>query len=865
MNKPKHKLVAIVFTDIAGFTELTSKNEPAALELLNTQRNILKPIVKKHNGEWLKELGDGLLLTFSTITEAVNCSIDIQKSSENIPNLKLRIGIHQGEVITSGDDVLGDDVNIASRIEPFASIGGVAVSGRVNASLERNPEFDTVFLGEPDLKGVFQSVKVYSIISHGLPKGKPLVNEEDKKDLNENIQVNKVKSKTNLFLILLLFIVFLLFYNYKKTPEISLEDNLEKIVERFDNGDNYFVFKETKKLLDIYPKNKLLKRYFEKSTYPINIKSDSLPALVLIKYGVDTLWNEIGLTPIDSIRVPWFKGKYDFQLKFKVNNRIIVATPNRSGEFNFRNIEEYPNDHAIIPETKNNMMFLPGINFGNISIETFSISKTEVSNKEFQDFVNNGGYEQKEYWDFPISVGGVKYSFEESIKRFVDKYGQYGPANWSYGQYADNTENFPVTGISWFEARAYAKYKGFKLPNIFQWLSSAGLSGFVSDLPDISRSNLKSSHLWEVSDSRGENYFGVKNIAGNVREWTTNPQGEEKNKFSILGGSYRDNSYSFNNYHGVSPFDRSIGNGFRVVKSGNSNELELLDNLVVDYIERDILSENDVSDDVFNIYKEQFSYDPYDLDPIVDSIFNYENYIAYRFQLTPAYKNNEPLHGYVIYSNKYNAKLKPIIQFPSAWAIGSNSDDWIIEFAIKNYNYLLAEGYAIICPVYYSTYNRYKILKTWWANESEDYKNTIIKIGKDYKRSIDFIESKNDFDFENLSYMGYSWGSIMSNILLAIDDRVKCAFICAGGLQVQKSKPEIDPALFTRRITIPVMHITGKNDGIFDYQNSQIPMQELLGTPLENQEMIILEGVGHIIPEDIMIENHLRWLEQYAK
>ena len=96
------------------------------------------------------------------------------------------------------------------------------------------------------------------------------------------------------------------------------------------------------------------------------------------------------------------------------------------------------------------------------------------------------------------------------------------------------------------------------------------------------------------------------------------------------------------------------------------------------------------------------------------------------------------------------------------------------------------EGYAVICPVYFSTYNREKTLKTWWANESDLYKNTIIKIGKDFRRSIDFIESRNEFDINYLSYIGYSWGSIMSNILLAIDTRVKTAFICAGGLQVQK-------------------------------------------------------------------------------
>ena len=170
MKEFKRKLAAIVFTDIVGFTKLSASNEPAALELLNKQRDILKPIVGKYSGEWLKEIGDGLLLTFNTNIEAVLCSIAIQESTKSIPELDLRIGIHQGEVVFQGDDVVGDDVNIAARIEPFANPGGIAISGRVNASLERDPEFKTHYLGQPQLKGVSQTVKAYCIISHGLPE-----------------------------------------------------------------------------------------------------------------------------------------------------------------------------------------------------------------------------------------------------------------------------------------------------------------------------------------------------------------------------------------------------------------------------------------------------------------------------------------------------------------------------------------------------------------------------------------------------------------------------------------------------------------------------------------------------------------------
>ena len=188
-NNPKRKLSAIVFTDIVGFTELSAKNEPAALDLLNKQRELLKPIVEKHEGAWLKEMGDGLLLTFNTSIEAVNCCIEIQNVSKETPDLTLRIAIHQGEVVIQGNDVIGDDVNIASRIEKYASPGGIAISGRVNASLERDPEFSTNFLGSPNLKGVSQDVKIYSIISHGLPDSVPIEEHQPQKKhkMNWNI------------------------------------------------------------------------------------------------------------------------------------------------------------------------------------------------------------------------------------------------------------------------------------------------------------------------------------------------------------------------------------------------------------------------------------------------------------------------------------------------------------------------------------------------------------------------------------------------------------------------------------------------------------------------------------------------------
>ena len=170
MDDQKRKLAAIVFTDIVGFTKLTAKDQTLASSLLTKQREAFKPIVESHGGTWLKEMGDGLLLIFDTVTEAVNCCIKIQEEAKTIEQMVLRIGIHQGEILMLENDVIGDDVNVASRIEAFSAPGGIAISGKVYDAIVREMHYQTKYLGKPKLKGVGQEVTVYCIISHGLPE-----------------------------------------------------------------------------------------------------------------------------------------------------------------------------------------------------------------------------------------------------------------------------------------------------------------------------------------------------------------------------------------------------------------------------------------------------------------------------------------------------------------------------------------------------------------------------------------------------------------------------------------------------------------------------------------------------------------------
>jgi class 3 adenylate cyclase len=169
MSQPTRKLAAIMFTDIVGFTDLTATDEAIALKLLQWQRETFQPLIAEHGGEWLKEIGDGLLLSFASSQDAVRCAIRIQDVVGEVPNLKLRIGIHQGDIVQDGADILGDGVNMASRIEAVAPAGGIAFSEKVQQDIAGYPELETVSLGEYSLKGASRPVTLYCLAPYGLP------------------------------------------------------------------------------------------------------------------------------------------------------------------------------------------------------------------------------------------------------------------------------------------------------------------------------------------------------------------------------------------------------------------------------------------------------------------------------------------------------------------------------------------------------------------------------------------------------------------------------------------------------------------------------------------------------------------------
>ena len=152
-----------MFTDMVGFSAIMSRDNSRALNLLQANKKIHKVSLKKHNGQWLKEIGDGVLASFDTVTDAVFCAWDILQQAQDVEDLNLRIGLHLGEVEISGGDIYGDGVNIASRVESIAKSGKVFLSESIYNNIRNNSSIQTSFEGEHQLKNIPNPIRIFSI------------------------------------------------------------------------------------------------------------------------------------------------------------------------------------------------------------------------------------------------------------------------------------------------------------------------------------------------------------------------------------------------------------------------------------------------------------------------------------------------------------------------------------------------------------------------------------------------------------------------------------------------------------------------------------------------------------------------------
>jgi serine/threonine protein kinase len=652
---------------------------------------------------------------------------------------------------------------------------------------------------------------------------------------------------------------------------------IERLVEQ-NLGDFTEPYKLAESAEKYIPNDPKLAELISKCSLNINIKTEPPGADIYVKEykAPGSEWKFLGISPIENIRLP--VGIFRYKMEKEGYETLRAASSSWD-------IALMPKDQMIpydlvrvldekgsIPE---GMVRVAGAETPVGKLGDFFIDRYEVTNKQFKDFMDSGAYKSKEYWKHEFAKDGRALTWEEAMAEFVDQTGRPGPAPWQAGLYPDGQGDYPVSGISWYEAAAYAEFAGKTLPTGHHWGIARGeytpmimwfqLGGYTIFAPF---SNFQGEGPVPVGSLQGMTSYGACDMAGNVREWCSN---ETRQGRLIRGGAWSDNPYMFGYQSNAPAFDRSSQNGFRCALYPDP---EKIPDSAFQLIELggtyDVSKEKPVPDSIFQVYKEQFSYDKTDLDARVESRDESpEDWIKERITFNAAY-GGERLIGVLYLPKNIAPPYQTVIYVPGEQAVFRASSEELendMEFKVF-LSFIVRNGRAALYPVFKGTMERggeaLIPLAMGYNNNSYQFTEYLIQVVKDFKRCVDYLETRQDIDANKVAYYGMSWGGWLGAIIPALEDRLKASIMLAGGFDLinPRPRPEASEMNFVTRVKVPTLMINGRYDSFFRYETAIKPMFDLLGTPAEHKALKLYD-TDHIPPRNEFIKETLAWLDKY--
>ena len=485
-----------------------------------------------------------------------------------------------------------------------------------------------------------------------------------------------------------------------------------------------------------------------------------------------------------------------------------------------------------------------------VVLADYWIDRYEVTNRQYKEFVSAGGYRNAKFWKQPFVKNGRILSFDLAMAEFRDETGRSGPANWRFGTYPDGKDDFPVGGVSWYEAAAYAEFVGKTLPTVHHWFQASS-SGGVNFAFMAKLSNFGVSGPTKIGSHAGISPVGAYDMEGNVREWCWNSVGGRR---YILGGSWSDSGDMCMNPENRPPFDRADVNGFRCIRSvAPISEAALAP--------RDLTPENHaavkpVGEEVFRAYRAMFAYDHTPLKAAIETVEEDAHWRRERITFAAAY-GNERVPAYLFLPKNSKPPFQTVIYGPSGGAFIFRGPQ-LVELPYMTF--LMLNGRAVMYPIYKGTYERGA--GTVPPTKSAE-RDTIVQWSKDLSRAIDYLETRADIDVNRLAFYGVSMGGFWGPILTQVDRRFKASILLAAGLSPQIPSPEVDAVHYLPRNHVPMLLIAGHDDYIVPVETNQKPLMRLLGTAPQDKRHVILDS-GHT-PSNFqdVIKEVLPWLDRY--
>ena len=614
----------------------------------------------------------------------------------------------------------------------------------------------------------------------------------------------------------------------------------------------------------VIPEDPRLTEVWPRLASSIHVTSEPPGAEVFIKpYGAEEgEWVSLGVTPLDARLARVY---YNWRFQKEGHETVLAAADARWEKLN-RTLDPA----GTVPE---GMVRVEALDLGDETFPSFFIDRYEVTNREFKAFVDAGGYDSRDHWVHPFEQGGDRgpdLSWEAAMERFVDATGRPGPAIWINGDYPDGEENHPVGGVSWYEAAAYAEFVGKDLATTAHWAFAAGqleTQQYRSLAPLLlGQSNLQreDSEAAPVGEFAGLTVYGAYDMAGNVREWTweTTPVGR-----STCGGAWDDVYYQFNNVSQLPPFDRSAKNGFRLIVETDRDAVPEWAWEGYTEPEVDYRSETPVSDELFESYLNRFAYDPGALDSEIESRDeSHDDWIVERVTFNAAYGNERMVIYLMLPKSRAAPPYQTVLFFPHSGAVLEDTFD--LDSWRRAYEPILKSGRAFVFPILRGTYERdldgFDSAGHAPAPERRhEYTDYMVRWTKDFRRTIDYLEDRDDIDADRLAYLGSSWGAgNPASVVLAVETRFKASMLLVGGFSVSRPLPEVDPFNYAPRVRVPTLMLGGKYDLVFDAETQVRPMFDLLDLPDEDKRLVLYES-DHRVPRNESTREMLDWLDRY--
>jgi serine/threonine protein kinase/dienelactone hydrolase len=652
----------------------------------------------------------------------------------------------------------------------------------------------------------------------------------------------------------------------KALPEI------ERMIEGNDAWRNLIpVYRLAEKAEAIIPRDAKLAELFSKCSLKINIKTKPPGAKIYIKdYDApDSEWSYLGVSPIEKIRLPigifrWKIEKEGYETVLAASSTWSPGDPNKGNIILPYELARILDKTGSIPT---GMVRVQGAKTAAGDFGDFYIDRYEVTNRQYKEFIVNGGYKKREFWKQKFIKDGKELTWEEAMKELVDQTGQPGPSTWQAGDYPEKQGDHPVSGVSWYEAVAYAEYAGKSLPTEDHWGIASGEYTPMIQVPQLGGtaifapfSNFAGKGPLPVGSLPSITSYGAFDMPGNVREWCWN---ETPSGRSIRGGAWDDNPYAFGNRSQAPPVDRSAKNGFRCTLYPDPGKIPATAFQRARFAEPDFYKQKPVPDSTFQLYREQFAYDKTDLRARVEARQESpEGWIKEKITFDAAY-GRERLVAYLFLPQNTLPPYQTVIYFPGSVSLDMRSSKDIesyYEFPMF-LSFIVKNGRAALYPIYKGTFERGDGSQASLsiAVENHTYTEFLIEVVKDFKRCVDYLETRQDIDSSKLAFYGMSWGGLLGAIIPAVEERLRASVLLGGGFE-GKGRPEADQINYVTRVKTPILMMNGKYDG--ELGTSVRAMFELLGTSPEQKQLKLYE-TDHIPPRNEYVKETLAWLDRY--